>query len=150
MNRSSTHFFILFALLFIACKHANMKTASCPFSNSTDYVKADFCCDYDEQEVTVENYEALLDSIGAALDTLSSPSRCVAPWAQMNAVLLKVDSITKPEGFMDRKRAYNEYYSVMLDSLEKADADDPWIHSIAEILVNDRLLTMVKNRISIN
>lgn len=140
------HPFLLLVFLLVCCKHPGMNVASS--SDSTDYVTADFCCDYDEQEVTVENYEALLDSIGAALDTLSSPSRCVAPWAQMNAVLLKVDSITKPEGFMDRKRAYNEYYSVMLDSLEKADADDPWIHSIAEILVNDRLLAVLKKRIS--
>lgn len=144
---------VLFPLVFLvllldSCKHTNIGTASSSSSASTDYDEAFFCCDYDEQEVTVENYEALLDSIGAALDTLSSPSRCVAPWAQMNAVLLKVDSITKPEGFMDRKRAYNEYYSVMLDSLEKADADDPWIHSIAEILVNDRLQAVIKNRIS--
>lgn len=139
---------LLLILLLVCCKQPEIKEVLSP--ESKDYVEADFCLDYDEQEVTVENYEALLDSIGAALDTLSSPSRCVAPWAQMNAVLLKVDSITKPEGFMDRKRAYNEYYSVMLDSLEKADADDPWIHSIAEILVNDRLLAMVKNRISIN
>lgn len=117
-------------------------------SDSTDYVEAFFCCDYDEQEVTVENYEALIDSIGAALDTLSSPSRCVAPMAEMNAVLLKLDSITKPEGFMDRKRAYNDYFSAVLDSLEKADADDPWKHNTAEILVNDRLQAVIKNRIS--
>ena len=115
--------------------------------DSTDYVEADFCCDYDEQEVTVENYETLLESIGAALDTLSSPSRCVAPMAEMNAVLLKVDSITKPEGYMDRKKAYNEYFSAMLDSLEKADADDPWNYDAAEILINDRLQSIIKNRL---
>ena len=96
----------------------------------------------------MENYEALIDSIGAALDTLSSPSRCVAPMAEMNAVLLKVDSITKPEGFMDRKKGYNEYFCAMLDSLEKADADDPWNYDEAEILINDRLRAVVKNRIS--
>lgn len=117
-------------------------------SDSTDYVEAFFCCDYDEQEVTMENYEALLDSIGIALDTLSSPSRCVAPIAEMNAVLLKLDSITKPEGFMDRKKLYNDYFSAVLDSLEKADVDDPWNHNIAEDLVHERLQAVIKERTS--
>lgn len=134
-------------MLLISCKHANIKSASSS-PDSKDYIEAFFCCDYDEREVTLENYEALLDSIGAALDSLSSPSRCVAPMAEMNAVLLKVDSITKPEGFMDRKRAYNEYFSAMLDSLEKADADDPWRHDLAQILVNDRLNGVIKDRIT--
>lgn len=142
------HPFLLLVFLLVCCKHSGMNVASSSSSASTDYVEAFFCCDYDEQEVTVENYEALLESIGAALDTLSSPSRCVAPMAEMNAVLLKLDSITKPEGFMDRKRTYNDYFSAVLDSLEKADADDPWKHNTAEILVNDRLQAVIKNRIS--
>lgn len=96
----------------------------------------------------MENYEAMLESIGAALDTLSSPSRCIAPMAEMNAVLLKMDSITKPEGFMDRKRAYNDYFSAVLDSLEKADADDPWNHNIAEDLVHEKLQAVTKERTS--
>lgn len=138
---------IFLGLLLIGCKHTNIKSVPSSFSDSTDYVEAYFCCDYDEQEVTVENYEALLESIGASLDTLSSPSRCVAPMAEMNAVLLKVDSITKPEGFMDRKKAYNEYFSAMLDSLEKADADDPWNYDAAEILINDKLQSVIKDRL---
>lgn len=122
----------------------NVSTSS---SDSIDYVESDFCYDYDAQEVTEENHEALLESIGAALDTLCTPSTFMAPMAEMNAVLLKLDSITKPEGFMDRKRAFNEYFSSVLDSLEKVDADDPWKYNIAEILVNDRLKTVTQSRI---
>lgn len=136
---------VFLVLLLDSCKHTNIGTASSSSSASTDYVEAFFCCDYDEQEVTVENYEALLESIGAALDTLSSPSRCIAPVAEMNAVLLKLDSITKPEGFMDRKRAYNEYFSAVLDSLESANADDPWNYNIAENLVHERLQHVIQN-----
>lgn len=138
---------LLYVMLLIGCKHANIKSPSSS-PDSTDYIEAYFCCDYDEQEVTMENYEALLESIGASLDTLSSPSRCVAPMAEMNAVLLKVDSITQPEGFMERKRAYNEYFSAMLDSLQMADADDPWNYDNAEILIHDRLQAVIKERLS--
>lgn len=133
-------------MLLIGCRHTNKDNASPSYSSdSIDYVEADFCYDYNEQEVTVENYEALLDSIGAALDTLSTPSTCVAPMAEMNAVLLKLDSISKPEGFMDRKRAYNEYFSAVLDSLESANADDPWNYYIAENLVHERLQHVIQN-----
>lgn len=142
------HPFLLLVFLLVCCKHPGMNVASSSSSASTDYVEAFFCCDYDEQEVTVENYEALLESIGAALDTLSSPSRCIAPMAEMNAVLLKVDSITKPEGFMDRKRAYNDYFSAVLDSLESANADDPWNYNIAEDIVHERLQAVIKERTS--
>lgn len=135
---------LLFIALLICCKQPKTNVGSSS-SDSTDYVTADFCCDYDEQEVTVENYEALLESIGAALDTLSSPSTCTAPWAEMNAVLLKVDSITKPEGFMGRKKGYNEYFSAVLDSLESANADDPWNYYIAENLVHERLQHVIQN-----
>lgn len=135
-------------MLLIGCRHTNKNNASLSYSSdSIDYVEADFCYDYNEQEVTVENYETLLDSIGAALDTLSTPSTCVAPMAEMNAVLLKLDSITKPEGFMDRKRTYNDYFSAVLDSLEKADADDPWNYNIAENHVHDRLQHVIESRI---
>lgn len=139
---------VFLVLLLDSCKHTNIGAASSSSSASTDYVEAFFCCDYDEQEVTVENYEALLDSIGAALDTLSTPSTCVAPMAEMNAVLLKLDSITKPEGFMDRKRAYNDYFYAVLDSLESANADDPWNYNIAEDIVHERLQAVIKERTS--
>lgn len=139
---------VFLVLLLDSCKHTNIGAASSSSSASTDYVEAFFCCDYDEQEVTAENYEALLESIRAALDTLSSPSRCVAPIAEMNAVLLKLDSITKPEGFMDRKRAYNDYFSAVLDSLESANADDPWNYNIAEDIVHERLQAVIKERTS--
>lgn len=148
MSHLATHLiFILFALSLVNCKHANTVTAPLSSFDSTDYVEADFCCDYDEQVVTMENYKSLLDSIGAALDTLCTPSTCVAPMAQMNAVLLKVDSITMPEGFMDRKREYNDYFSEVLDSLSKTEADDSWNYDKAEILVNDRLQAVIKNRL---
>lgn len=139
MNCSSTYLsFLLFTLILIGCKRTNPETTSPSSFNSMDYVEAYFCCDYDEHEVTVENYVFLIESIGAALDTLSSPSRCVGPIAEMNAVLLKVDSIIKPEGFMNRKRAYNDYFSFVLDSLKNADSD-PWSYYIAEQMVYDRI-----------
>lgn len=46
---------------------------------------------------------------------------------------------------MDRKRAYNEYFSAVLDSLESANADDPWNYYIAENLVHERLQHVIQN-----
>lgn len=140
---------VVLVLLLFGCKHVNEKAVPSS-ADSTDYIESYFCNDFDEQEVTVENYDSLLESIRAELDTLSSPSRCVAPIAQMNAVLLKLDSITKPYGFMDRKKAYNDHFSEMLDSLEKSDADDPWNYNKAEWLVYEKLQNVVRNRISTN